>query len=125
MNKLALSYYHKMRDQGFSVDASRNSTLIMFTDPVEFERRMKRYPLESTMEQDITCGTQAAAVRALDRRHEQLRHPEPNQKEIDRKSAELLKMTFCAIHGRPMRRYIDGVWACPDCEADKVLNISI
>ncbi len=73
MTQKALIYFHRMRREGFSVDASRNSTLIMHTDPAEFERRMKRYPLESTMEQGVTCGTQAEAVRALDRRHEQIK----------------------------------------------------
>ena len=73
MTQEALTYFHRMRAQGFSLDASRNSTLIMFTVPADFERRMLRYPLESTMEQGVTCGTQAEAVRALDRRFEQIK----------------------------------------------------
>jgi hypothetical protein len=73
MTKKALAYFHRMRDQGFSIDASRNSTLIMFTKPVEFERRMKRYPLESTLEAPITSGTEGELVRSLDRKHNQLR----------------------------------------------------
>ena len=73
MTQHALTYYHRLRDQGFSVDASRNSTLIMFTKPVEFERRMKRYPLESTLEAPITSGTEGEIIRGLDRRHNLLR----------------------------------------------------
>lgn len=68
MTQQALTYFHRMRREGFSVDASRNSTLIMFTVPAEFERRMNRYPLLSVLEQGITRGTEAEAVRALDRR---------------------------------------------------------
>ncbi len=73
MTKEALTYFHRMRHEGFSVDASRNSTLIMFTKPAEFERRMRRYPLESTIEQGITFGTQAEGIRAMDRRFEQIK----------------------------------------------------
>lgn len=73
MIKKALQYFHRMRREGFSLDASRNSTLIVSTDPADFERRMRRYPLESTMEQGVTCGSQAEAVRALDRRHKQIK----------------------------------------------------
>ena len=73
MTKGALNYFHRMRREGFSVDASRNSTLIMFTKPPEFERRMKRYPLLSVLEQGVTCGTQTEAIRALDRRYEQIK----------------------------------------------------
>ena len=73
MTKEALNYYHRMRDQGFSVDASRNSTLIMFTKPDEFERRMRRYPLESTLEAPITSGTEGEMIRGLERRHEQIK----------------------------------------------------
>ncbi len=87
MTKEALTYFHRMRHEGFSVDASRNSTLIMFTDPADFERRMKRYPLRSIhginadnsaarhdiehrqyqTEQSITRGTEAEGIRAMDR----------------------------------------------------------
>ena len=73
MTKEALTYYHRMCDQGFSVDASRNSTLIMFTKPEEFERRMSRYPLESTLEAPITSGTEGEMIRGLDRRYEQIK----------------------------------------------------
>ena len=76
MTRVALNYFHRMRREGFSLDASRNSTLIMSTDPADFERRMKRYPLESTIEQGVTCGTQVEAVRALDRRFEQMKRGE-------------------------------------------------
>ena len=93
MTKEALTYYHRMRDQGFSVDASRNSILIMFTEPAEFERRMKRYPLSSVhgidadnsaakrdiehrqyqIDESITRGTEAEMIRGLERRYNQLR----------------------------------------------------
>ncbi len=73
MTKDALRYFHRMRAQGFSIDASRNSTLIMFTKPAEFVRRMRRYPLVSTMEHGITRGTEAEAIRAMDQRFEQIK----------------------------------------------------
>jgi hypothetical protein len=74
-------------------------------------------------EDPITYGTEAEVIRALDRRHEQLRHPEPNQKEIDAESADLLRATFCFKHGIPLKKYVDG-FDCPECEADDVLDIN-
>ncbi len=75
-------------------------------------------------EDPITCGTQAEAMRALDRYHERQRKgPEPNQKEIDAESAAMLRATFCFKHGIPLKDYHDG-FDCPECEADKVLDIN-
>jgi hypothetical protein len=73
MNQEALTYFHRMRRAGFTINGARHSTILMFTRPADFERRMLRYPLESTMEQGATCGSQAEAIRALDRRFEQIK----------------------------------------------------
>ena len=75
-------------------------------------------------EESITPGTQAEAIRALDRYHERQRKgPEPKQKEIDAESAAMLRTTFCFKHGIPLKKYVDG-YDCPDCEADAVLDIN-
>ena len=70
MNQKALSYFHRMRRAGFTINGARHATILMFTRPADFERRMLRYPLESTMEQGVTCGTQAEGIRAMDRHYE-------------------------------------------------------
>ena len=64
-------------------------------------------------EESITRGTQAEAIRALDMHYELIKKGGGGP---DR---------WCYEHNRGQRRYIDNVWACPDCEADKVLDISI
>ena len=76
-------------------------------------------------EESITRGTQAEAIRALDRYHERQRKgPEPKQKQIDAESADLLRTTFCFKHGEPLKKYADNIWSCPECEADAVLDIN-
>ena len=45
-----------------------------------------------------------------------------NQAEIDAKSTATLYDSWCVMHRRPRRRYVDGVWSCPECEWDNFLS---
>lgn len=63
-------------------------------------------------EDPITHGTEGEALYSLEQRLKQLKKGGGGQ---DR---------WCYKHQCSEIKYIDGVWACPDCEADAVLDIN-